>query len=78
MDSYNPKYNPTRAPGHEHIPLYPKGFIALRIVQLILALICVGLCGFGVAVLAFAGDTLMLFTVSTLPATPTTTLRATG
>ncbi len=56
---------PTQRPaGREHIPLYPQGFIALRIVQLVLGVIIIGLCGIGVAGLAFSGDVLMLFTVS--------------
>lgn len=33
--------------GREHIPAYPKGFIAIRIVQLVLALIVLGLAGYG-------------------------------
>ncbi|RYP23822.1 hypothetical protein DL765_000899 [Monosporascus sp. GIB2] len=55
-------YSNQRPAGKEHIPLYPRGFVALRIVQLIIGLVCLGLCGFGVAVLAFSGDSLMLFT----------------
>jgi hypothetical protein len=41
----NPQY---REPGREHIPLLPKGFFAIRIVQLVLALIIMGLAGYGV------------------------------
>ncbi|KAI5865690.1 hypothetical protein GGS23DRAFT_350668 [Durotheca rogersii] len=55
-------YSSERAPGKEHIPLYPKGFIAIRIVQLIIGIICLGLSAFGVSALVFAGDALMLFT----------------
>jgi len=60
-------YSNQRPAGREHIPLHPKGFVALRIVQLVVGLACLGLCGFGVAVLTFSGDSLMLFTaVATL------------
>jgi hypothetical protein len=63
------KYSAERAPGREHIPLYPRGFIALRIVQLVLSLIIIGLCGFGVVgfaalYLSDVGNPFMLFTVS--------------
>ncbi|KAI1496380.1 hypothetical protein F5X99DRAFT_74065 [Biscogniauxia marginata] len=61
------KYSNQRVAGKEHIPLYPKGFIAVRIIQLIIALVCLGLCAFGVTYFVFAGDALMLFTaVATL------------
>ncbi|OTA68324.1 hypothetical protein K449DRAFT_429165 [Hypoxylon sp. EC38] len=56
------KYSNQRAPGKEHIPLYPKGFAAIRIIQLLISIICLGLCAFGIAYLVFAGDALMLFT----------------
>ncbi|RYP80449.1 hypothetical protein DL769_002476 [Monosporascus sp. CRB-8-3] len=55
-------YSNQRPVGKEHIPLYPRGFVAARIIQLIIGLVCLGLCAFGVTVLAFAGDSLMLFT----------------
>lgn len=32
-----------RAPGREHIPIYPRGFIVLRIVQVILTVLIMGL-----------------------------------
>lgn len=46
-------YSAEREPGKEHIPVYPKGFIAVRIAQLVLSVIIVGLTGFGVAGLPF-------------------------
>ena len=58
------KYSAQRPAGREHIPLYPKGFITVRILQLIVAIACLGLSGFGIAYLVFAGDALTLFTVS--------------
>ncbi|KAI1454861.1 hypothetical protein F4805DRAFT_301625 [Annulohypoxylon moriforme] len=62
MEQPSSKYSNQRAPGKEHIPLYPKGFVAVRIIQLILSIVCLGLCAFGIAYLVFAGDALMLFT----------------
>lgn len=56
------KYSTHRPAGREHFPLFPKGFIAIRIVQLVLAVVILGLCGFGVTFLVFAGDALSLFT----------------
>jgi hypothetical protein len=57
------KYSNIRHPGREHFPLYPKGFIAIRIVQLVLALVVIGLAGFGVAYIVFDGDALIIFVV---------------
>ena len=57
------KYSAQRPAGREHIPLYPKGFITVRILQLIVAIACMGLSGFAIAYLVFAGDALTLFTV---------------
>jgi hypothetical protein len=57
-------YGLDRTAGREHVPLYPRGFIALRIVQLVLGVVITGLCGVGVYGLAFSGDILTLFTVS--------------
>jgi hypothetical protein len=51
----NSKYSSARLAGREHIPLYPHNFIALRIVQLVLAVVVIGLAAFGVAGLAFDG-----------------------
>ncbi|KAI0839321.1 hypothetical protein F5Y06DRAFT_32347 [Hypoxylon sp. FL0890] len=62
MEQPSSKYSNHRAPGKEHIPLYPKGFVAIRIIQLLVGIICLGLCAFGIAYLVFAGDALMLFT----------------
>ncbi|KAH7381508.1 hypothetical protein BKA66DRAFT_570650 [Pyrenochaeta sp. MPI-SDFR-AT-0127] len=55
-------YSAERTVGREHVPLYPRGFIALRIVQLVLGVVLIGLCSLGVAGYAFSGDVLMLFT----------------
>lgn len=53
-----------RAPGREHFPLYPQNFIAIRIVQLVLAVIILGLDAYGLSLLSFTGDELNMFTVS--------------
>ena len=58
------KYSAQRPAGREHIPLYPKAFITVRILQLIVAIACLGLSGWAIAYLVFAGDALTLFTVS--------------
>lgn len=61
----NSKYSAYRPAGREHIPIYPKGFIALRIVQLVLALIILGLCAYSLtSELSFSGGALSVFTVS--------------
>ncbi|KAI2467096.1 hypothetical protein F4781DRAFT_433749 [Annulohypoxylon bovei var. microspora] len=62
MEQPSSKYSNQRVPGKEHIPLFPKGFVAIRIIQLIISIICLGLCAFGIAYLVFSGDALMLFT----------------
>ncbi|KAI1445885.1 hypothetical protein F5Y02DRAFT_417494 [Annulohypoxylon stygium] len=62
MEQPSSKYSNQRAPGREHIPLYPKGFVAIRIIQLIFSIVCLGLSAFGIAYLVFAGDALLLFT----------------
>lgn len=62
MEATN-KYSNERTAGREHFPLYPKGFVAIRIVQLVLAIIVLGLSAYGVSLLVFAGDCLTLFTV---------------
>lgn len=56
----NPKYSSARLAGREHIPLYPQNFIALRIVQLVLAVIVIGLAAYGVAGIAFDGDVFIM------------------
>ncbi|KAH6845284.1 hypothetical protein B0I37DRAFT_181039 [Chaetomium sp. MPI-CAGE-AT-0009] len=56
----NPQHPVSRPLGREHIPIYPRGFIAIRIVQLVLALIILGLAGFGVTYLSFDGNQFIL------------------
>jgi hypothetical protein len=67
MNKSSDKYTPVRVVGREHIPLYPKNFIALRIVQLTLAVIVIGLAAFGVAGLAFDGDVFIMVVVGASP-----------
>jgi hypothetical protein len=47
----------------EHILAVPKAVLGLRIVQLIVAVVILGLAGYGITYYAFDGDSLMLFTV---------------
>jgi hypothetical protein len=46
--------------GREHVLRYPKGFIVLRIIQLIIGVVSLGLSAFMVHYLVFSGDILML------------------
>ncbi|KAK3945373.1 hypothetical protein QBC46DRAFT_372062 [Diplogelasinospora grovesii] len=56
----NSPWSNVRPAGREHFPQYPKGFIAVRILQLIFAVIVLGLSAFGVWYLAFDGDEFIL------------------
>ncbi|KAF3764501.1 hypothetical protein M406DRAFT_322631 [Cryphonectria parasitica EP155] len=56
------KYSNVRSSGREHIPLYPKGFIALRIVQLILSVVVLGLDAYALSILSFDATQLNIFT----------------
>lgn len=48
-----------------HILPLPKFVFALKIVQLVVAIVILGLAAYGVTFIAFDGDCLMLFTVCT-------------
>lgn len=48
-----------------HMLAFPKGLLALRIIQAVLALIILALCGYGLSVLPLDGTGLELFAVST-------------
>ncbi|KAH6687864.1 hypothetical protein F5X68DRAFT_275572 [Plectosphaerella plurivora] len=50
-----------RKPGWEHVPVYPRGFIGLRIAQFVLAFLVLGLSAFGVWGLPISGICLTLF-----------------
>lgn len=52
-----------RAPGREHIPEYPRGFIVLRVLQLVITIIVLGITAYTMAVVAFVSNSLMTFTV---------------
>ncbi|KAI0872637.1 hypothetical protein GGS24DRAFT_502618 [Hypoxylon argillaceum] len=58
-------YITERPEGREHIPLYPNGFVAVRIIQLVLGIICLGLTAYAISVLPITGAALMLFTAIT-------------
>ncbi|KAF7558769.1 hypothetical protein G7046_g5389 [Stylonectria norvegica] len=47
-----------------HIPRYPRGFIILRILQLVLSILILGLLAYAVYIVAFSGNCLMLFTAA--------------
>ncbi|CAH0056680.1 unnamed protein product [Clonostachys solani] len=50
-----------RLPGREHIPDYPKGYIAVNVIQLIFSIILIGCSGFALAVLpTLAGVFIMI------------------
>lgn len=59
----NGNYSAARPAGREHVPAYPKGFIAIRIVQLVIAVIIVGLSAFGLSEIIITGSELSIFTV---------------
>lgn len=52
-----------RHAGREHFPRYPKGWIVLRIFQLIFSIAINGLCGYSLAYLSWSGTYVMAFTV---------------
>ncbi|KAK3397817.1 hypothetical protein B0T20DRAFT_232589 [Sordaria brevicollis] len=61
------KYSSDRAPGWEHIPLYPKGFIAIRIVQLVFSILISGFSAFTTHVYFFdAGIFVLAVGIATL------------
>jgi hypothetical protein len=57
-------HSTVRPARREHWPVYPKSFIVIRIVQLVLAVIILALDAFTVAYLVTYGNELTLFTVS--------------
>ncbi|KAJ4295907.1 hypothetical protein N0V88_004609 [Collariella sp. IMI 366227] len=56
----NPHHSYTQPGGQEHIPLYPNGWIAIRIVQLVLSIIILAMTAYNVDVIAYDGNSLML------------------
>lgn len=68
------KYSAVRPAGREHVPLLPKGFIAIRIVQLVVAVVVLGISAFTLSTYPFRSNGLSTFTVSSvvcLSASPT-------
>lgn len=59
------EYSAVRPAGREHFPSYPKGFIAIRIVQLVIAVIILGIDAFTLSRFAWRANGLNAFTVST-------------
>lgn len=56
-------YSAARPAGREHVPAYPKGFIAIRIVQLVIAVVIIGLSAFGLSEIIITGSELSIFSV---------------
>jgi len=54
--------NTVRPPGREHTLGLPRALIAIRIIQLVLAVLILGLDAYGLYVLAFSGAALNMFT----------------
>ncbi|KAH7018089.1 uncharacterized protein B0I36DRAFT_368136 [Microdochium trichocladiopsis] len=55
------KHSAEREAGREHIPQYPKGFVALRIIQLIFSLICMSLSAFALSLATSSTPMIMIF-----------------
>lgn len=70
-----PQHPVARPAGKEHIPLYPAGFIAIRYVQLILALVILALAAYGV--LSGVSQCLLRNSTNTWKASRTSLLTAT-
>lgn len=60
----NSRYSTGSPAGREHFPIYPKGFIAIRIVQLVLAVVILAIDAYTLSVLAWRANGLNAFTVS--------------
>lgn len=56
-------YSTGRLAGREHVPVYPKGFIAIRIVQLVVAVVILGLDAYSLSEILTTGSELNIFTV---------------
>lgn len=63
-------YSTVRPEGREHVPAYPRGFIAIRIVQLVIAVLIIGLSAFSLSEILVTGSELSIFTVCLSVATP--------
>ncbi|KAK3394394.1 hypothetical protein B0H63DRAFT_506117 [Podospora didyma] len=57
---YRFKDSVDRPVGYEHIPLFPKGFGALRVVQLVLTVAAIGLDGYAVSLFPTNGNSTLL------------------
>ncbi len=58
------KYSTARAPGREHIPLFPKGYIAVPIIQLVLAVITLAMSAYSMSLAVMPVGIAVLVTVS--------------
>lgn len=50
---------------HSHVLPLPKAVFGLKIAQLVISVVILGLAAYGVTFLVFDGDSLMIFTVDT-------------
>lgn len=66
-----PPHPAARAPGREHVPLYPRGFLHLRILQLVMAIAALFLAIYVLTVRSYDGILLMVVVVSRPPYLPT-------
>lgn len=64
------KYSTARPAGREHVPVYPKSFIAIRIVQLVLAVVILALDAYSLSQLISVGAEINIFTVRPQPPFP--------
>lgn len=62
----NGNYSTGQPAGREHFPVYPKGFIAIRIVQLVVAVIILALDAYTLTEILTTGNELNIFTVGSL------------
>lgn len=53
--------------GREHFVEVPQFALAIRILQIVTAIVVLGLAGYGITYFSFDGDDLMLFTVCHIP-----------
>ncbi|KAL2134961.1 hypothetical protein VTI74DRAFT_10282 [Chaetomium olivicolor] len=56
----SPQHSTARPAGREHIPLYPRGWIAIRITQLVLSLLVMAMSAYNVYYVAYDGNSFML------------------
>lgn len=58
------QHSTVRPPGREHIPIYPRGFIVIRIVQLVLAVVIIALAAYSIHYGAYDANEFIMAVVS--------------